>query len=265
MSTTGSAYHSPDSPSSQGSTKRKGFRFVELLVVIVIIFILLGLLLPATRTAGEAARRMECTNNLKQLALALQNYEITYGSLPPAYLAAADGTPMHSWRVLLLPFIEQQALYEKYRFDEPWDGPNNRHLAKQMPSVYRCPSFNYEPESAQSEGDQWYTQYVVISDYNSSFPPSGVVSTSKIQDGASNTLLVAELSSECVPWMAPRDIDVAGFARMYRVRSKGTKQHEGGLHIALGDGSVIFLSESTESATLEGLITVSGSEPPSFK
>lgn len=265
MSATGSAYHSPDSPSSQVSTKPKGFRLLELLVVIAIILILVGLLLPHTRSAREAARRMQCTNNLKQIALALQNYETEFGSLPPAYVAGADGTPMHSWRTLLLPFIEQRALYEMYRFDEPWDGPNNRNLAKRMPSVYRCPSFNYEPVSARTTDDQWYTQYVVITDDNSAFPQSGVVRTSKIKDGASNTLLVAELSSECVPWMAPRDIDIAAFARMQSVRSKGTKQHQGGLHIALADGSVIFLAESTDTATLEGLATISDGEPPPYK
>jgi hypothetical protein len=81
-----------------------------------------------------------CHNNLKQIAIALHNYHDTFGSLPPAYVADENGRPMHSWRVLLLPFIEHKALYDEYRFDEPWDGPHNRQLADYMPSVYRCPS-----------------------------------------------------------------------------------------------------------------------------
>src|SRR5262245_3382414 len=66
-----------------------------------------GLLLPAVSVAREPARRMQCLNNLKQIALALHNYDATYGSLPPAYIADASGKPMHSWRVLILPFLEQ--------------------------------------------------------------------------------------------------------------------------------------------------------------
>ena len=80
-----------------------------------------------------------CTNNLKHIGLALLNYNDIFGCFPPAYTTDANGKPMHSWRVLILPFIEQQTLYKRYRFDEPWDGPNNSLLAKEMPSVFPLP------------------------------------------------------------------------------------------------------------------------------
>jgi uncharacterized protein DUF1559 len=68
--------------------------------------------------------------------VAVATYHDTYGTLPPAYIADAEGKPLHSWRVLLLPFLEQRELYEQYDFDEPWDGPNNRKLLAQRPSVF---------------------------------------------------------------------------------------------------------------------------------
>src|SRR5262249_42952585 len=82
---------------------------------------------------GTVARRSQCKNNLKQIGLAMFNYHDAYGCFPPAYIADADGRPMHSWRVLLLPFLDEAARYRKYRFDEPWDGPNNSELATSVP------------------------------------------------------------------------------------------------------------------------------------
>src|SRR6476469_182788 len=100
--------------------KRSAFTLVKLLVVIAIIGVLVALLLPAVQAAREAARRMQCSNHLKQIGLALQNYHDTFGSLPPAYLADSQGKPIHSWRVLILPFLENTTLYDRYSFDEPW-------------------------------------------------------------------------------------------------------------------------------------------------
>lgn len=69
--------------------------------------------------------------------MAVANYRSTFGGYPPAYIADCDGRPMHSWRVLILPFLEQQNLYAAYHFDEPWDGPNNRKLAGRIGQVFR--------------------------------------------------------------------------------------------------------------------------------
>ena len=97
-------------------------------VMVAITCLLAVCLMSGFRYAKERSHRARCPNNLKQIAIALQSYHDEYGSLPPPYVAAADGQPMHSWRVLLLPFLECEPLYRQYRFDEPWDGPNNRKL-----------------------------------------------------------------------------------------------------------------------------------------
>ena len=99
--------------------------------------------------AREAARRSQCANNLKQIALAMHNYHDVFKSFPPAVITDKNGRPMHSWRVAILPFIEQAALYKNYKFDEPWDGPNNRNLDNIAIPVFRCPSDpGHGPETA---------------------------------------------------------------------------------------------------------------------
>src|SRR5438067_8347058 len=90
----------------------------------------------AVRAAQEArrlARSSACAEHLSQIALGLHSYHEIYGRFPPAYLADARGRPEHSWRVLILPYIEQKAVYNRYNFQEPWDGPHNRELAPLMP------------------------------------------------------------------------------------------------------------------------------------
>ncbi|MEZ6114117.1 MAG: DUF1559 domain-containing protein [Pirellulaceae bacterium] len=115
------------------------------------------MLLPAVQTAREAARRSQCSSNLKQIELALHNYHDTFKSFPPAYIADANGRPMHSWRVLILPFMEQRELYDQCRFDEPWDGPNNqlhseggRHMLLSL-----GPFGNRAHDAYQLCGDHW--------------------------------------------------------------------------------------------------------------
>jgi len=98
------------------------------------------LLLPAISHTREGARGANCLNNLKLIGLGLQNYHVEHGCFPPAYVADADGKPMHSWRVLILPYMERRILYDSYNFDEPWNSPSNRYLAGHIPSEYTCPS-----------------------------------------------------------------------------------------------------------------------------
>src|SRR6476661_8060061 len=124
---------------------RRGFTLIELLVVIAIIAVLVALLLPAVQQAREAARRSQCKNNLKQIGLALHNYHDVNGCFPPAYIADENGKPMHSWRVLILPYLDQAALHTEYNFSEPWDGPNNSRLLARRPAVYACPSHGNAP------------------------------------------------------------------------------------------------------------------------
>ena len=99
-----------------------------------------SLCLPAVQATREADRRCRCTENLHQITLAMLRYAGDHGTLPPAYTIAADGRPLQSWRVLLLPYLGQEDLFSKIHLDEPWDSPHNRQFHDAVPAIYRCPS-----------------------------------------------------------------------------------------------------------------------------
>lgn len=122
--------------------KRRGFTLIELLVVIAIIAILIALLLPAVQMAREAARRTQCRNNLKQLGLALHNYHDTHTTFPPGLIAANDNfrDGMHSGLAMLLPQLEQSAVYNQLDFNVSWRDPVNAAATSAHISAFRCPS-----------------------------------------------------------------------------------------------------------------------------
>lgn len=214
---------------------------------------LAALLLPAVQAAREAARRAQCTNNLKQISIAMINYHDTYGAFPPAYIADANGKPMHSWRVLILPFLEQQALYNRYRFDEPWDGPNNSTLAAEMPMAYRCPDDPAGPLSTR-------TNYAAITGPGTIFDGGTASTLNSITDGTSNTMLVGETTGG-IAWMEPRDLDVRQMTFAVNASpAEISSNHPGGAQVVFADGAVHFLSASASPQTIQALTTKAGSE-----
>jgi hypothetical protein len=223
--------------------------------------VLVALLLPAVSSAREAARRMQCSNNLKQIALAMHMYHDVHQCLPAGYVADEDGRPLHSWRVALLPYLEQASLFEQYNFDEPWDSPNNLRVAEQMPDVFRCPS------SPQSGPGANVTHYVVVlgtqlpdGTHESVFGANRWTKFQDIKDGTSNTLLVIECKT-AVPWTKP-DADPQ-FAQV--VNQPDTvigSYHAGGENAALTDGSVRFFSHhSLTRDTLRLMIQPADGQP----
>lgn len=214
----------------------------------VIIPIMVALLLPAVQAAREAARRTACANNLKQIGIAFHNYESAYGTLPPAYLADKDGKPMHSWRVLILPFMEQQHLYDMYKFDEPWDSPNNLRVAEMMPKVYQCPSDN---------GPPGFTDYMVITGPETIFDGAKSSRLSQIPDGTSNTLLVVEAKGASTRWTEPVDIELAKSALKTFGGPPGDmgSNHVSGSQVLFADGSVRFIRKDVPPQTIKNLAT----------
>jgi prepilin-type N-terminal cleavage/methylation domain-containing protein/prepilin-type processing-associated H-X9-DG protein len=128
--------------------RQRGFTLIELLVVITIIAILIALLLPAVQAAREAARRARCANNLKQIGLAINNYDGAVGGFPPGYVSLVPGHqptdlefgPGWGWGTMVLPFIEQTPLYDAVNFSLPITDPGSRTVRASSLSVYLCPS-----------------------------------------------------------------------------------------------------------------------------
>ena len=218
-------------------------------MVLGIIAVLIALLLPATRSAGPAARRAQCTNNLKQIALALHNYEQAHKALPPAYTVDARGRPLHSWRTLILPYLEQEPLYQTIDLSKPWNDPANAKALETALPVFRCP---------EAVGPQNTTTYLAIVAPNGCFIPRESRRLAEITDAHESTLMVIEAGEEnAVPWMAPVDADES------LVMSLGptTKlHHAGGTNACFVDGSVRFLKASTPAAVRRALMSISGND-----
>jgi prepilin-type processing-associated H-X9-DG protein len=208
----------------------------------------------AVGAAREAARRSQCSCNLCSIKLALHNYHDLYGTLPPAYITDAQGQPMHSWRVLLLPFMEYSTLYNQYDFSEPWNGPNNIKLLNSMPQVFACPSRFSNPTNL--------TSYVAITGPGTLFPRTGSVKFADVTDGLPDTLMVVEVANVNIPWTAPQDLDVR--TMKFRVNDPVgpsiSSKHPGGANVAFADGSYRFLREAITPGNLRALITIAGGE-----
>ncbi len=223
---------------------------------------IIALLQPTTGPAREPARRAQCVNNLKQIALALFNYESIYGRLPPPYVAGPDGTPWHSWRVLILPFIEAEGsnLSNRYSFDEPWDGPNNIKLLTLMPASFACPAhFPWYGKAKPGE-----TSYVAVTGPGTAFESPDGVTLQQFTDGPAQTILIAEATEAHIPWTSPRDLSLASMSFKINDPAKPSvsSQHAGGADVGLSDGSVRFLKATIPPATLRALITIGGGDGP---
>jgi hypothetical protein len=216
--------------------------------------IIIALLLPTIRTPRAPARRASCQNNLKQIMIALQNYHDVYHRFPPAYVADENGKPMHSWRVLILPFLEQKPLYDLYRFDEPWDGPNNSKLAGEL-KILRCP--------ADGTGGKGQTSYVAVVGPGTAWPGAKSIDLADIKDGSSSTILVVEVHNSGISWMEPRDLDVSQMPMTINPKTGLgiSSSHPRCAQAARADGSVFSIDENTPPETIRAMLTIAGREP----
>lgn len=185
-----------------------------------------------------------CKSNLKTIALALHNYNDRWKSFPPPFIADKDGKPMHSWRVLILPYMDERPLYESYDFSKPWDAAENRRVLERRPYVYTCPSDNFAAPNA--------TSYVGVFGAGCMFDPAAPVRLRDVKDGTTNTLMVGEAVDVNIPWTKPEDIDVSLYPGINKPGGFGSR-HEGGCNFAWVDGSVKYIYDDTDPETLNRL------------
>ena len=227
--------------------------WLEWLVAAGAMFALVILFLPAIQNGGPSPSS-HCKNNLKQLGLALQAYHEQYGCFPPAYVADENGRPMHSWRVLLLPYMEQNDLLKKYRFDEPWDGPNNRRLHGVSFSFLQCPSRSDRPRGT--------VDYLAVVGPGTAWPGGESLRLADITDDPAETILLVEVADSDVIWCEPRDLHISQMSPTINGDAgQGiSSQHSTWAHVVTADGSVQSLSSGATPEVLRALLTPNGGE-----
>jgi hypothetical protein len=205
---------------------------------------------------GQAAlgvvKRSEATvvkNHLKQAALAIHNYHDVYKQFPPAAIRDAQGRPLLSWRVALLPFLEESKLYKEFHLDEPWDSDHNKPLIAKMPDIFA-------PRSARVR-EQGRTTLLVPVGKQTIFGPKEGVPIRDITDGTSNTILIVDVDEpQSVVWTKPDDLNVDGVD--VKQALFGTRKD--GFACALADGSARFIGPNFSSEILQALLTRNGGE-----
>jgi prepilin-type N-terminal cleavage/methylation domain-containing protein len=271
---------------------RPGFTLIELLVVIAIIGILIALLLPAVQQAREAARRSECQNRLKQLSLALHNYHDTHRCLPSGSIVRGPSfAPLSGWGwgAMILPAIEQSALYAQCGFESNSAVGNNREAIRTPLTVMRCPS-DTAPDHIDAELPGHPSATIATGNYvgcEGFLSGLSSVKFGQVTDGLSMTLMMGERNfvpglngalpftsawcgivteSDVYVFTSTPYVAVAGNKRINRASPANfSSRHTGGAYFARGDGSVGFVSETIDATVLDALGTLSGGEAVSYQ
>ena len=211
---------------------------------VVIIAMLVTLLLPAVQAAREAARRTQSLNNSKQIILGLLNHEAATLEFP-AHAIYADGKPTLSWRVAILPYLDEKELYDKFHLDEPWNSPHNKELIPLMPDVFRHPS---------SKAELGLTHYQGIQGENCFFTGDKTArKMGQITDGTSRSIALVA-ADEAVAWTKPDDFDFNA-----RDPLKGLGGLHGGVEVfeaTYCDGSVRHISKDVDAEFMRSAATV---------
>ena len=280
------------------TSRPAGFTLIELLVVISVIGVLIAILLPAVQAAREAARRIECQNNLKQLGLAALSYEQTYEAFPNACMFP----PNHGWGPFVLPFIEQQQVHDMYRFDRNFDDPLNFPATNLAIRTFICPSAPTRSGGTYPAGVCDYAPIYNVdptalsmgiitprSNPDGILFPNSKLRTANVLDGTSRTLLLVEDAGRPILIRRGRQVgqtEVAGWATFNNVTPINldgfspdgvqmfgpcaincTNLHEcysfhpGGANCVFVDGHVELLSETIPIDRMADLVTRANGEP----
>lgn len=208
-----------------------------------------SMLLPAVSSARAAAQRAQASNNLKQIGLAMHMYADTNNHLPPpAIRDKADKKALLSWRVAVLPYIEEGELYKEFHLDEPWDSDHNKKLIERMPAVFRSPS-QKSPEGT--------TVYLAADGKGSMFEGPDGTRFREVTDGTSNTIMAVEADNDkAVIWTKPEDLKYDP-----KKPNAGLGHLRKNVFQALyGDGSVQSLATAIDADTLRAMFTRAGGE-----
>jgi hypothetical protein len=188
--------------------------------------------------------------NLKRIGLGLHNHHDVYNNFPPAIIRDSNGNPLLSWRVAILPYVDERALYDQFDLTKAWDDPANLHLLDQMPDVYR---------RLGSTGNDNYTDFAAPLGPNAAFTETGTLKFRDITDGTSNTLFVAETAQANIPWTAPVDVDLNTNPGIDDPNGFSSDL-ENVIMVSFVDASVLFLEKDAPQTLVDALLTRNGGE-----
>ena len=225
---------------------------MSILGLLIGIPISIGLLLPAVQKVREAASRMQSANNLKQISNGIMTYDMANNKLPPQAICDKDGRKLLSWRVAILPYIEQQQLYDQFKLDEPWDSPTNKPLIARMPKTYWKPNSNFPATAGE-------TYYKVFAGKNTPFAMKTVGGQLQSEwsltaligspRGTSNLILCVE-GGDPVIWTKPDDFDYDPNGPL-----PDFKPSYSGTFLAVkGDGMVVTISKNFSQSAMRANI-----------
>jgi uncharacterized protein (TIGR03067 family) len=200
------------------------------------------------RPAAVGAARAQSQNNLKQFALAMHNYHDTYKALPTDAIYSKDGKPLLSWRVAILPYVEQAELYKEFKLNEPWDSPHNKKLLEKIPPLYA--------PLTDDKKQPYSTYYQVFTGPGTVFEGNKKIRLFEIPDGTSNTILIVE-AGQPVPWTKPQDLPYDPQKDLPKLGGLFAD----GFNIAVCDGSVRWVTRRFNRALFRLAITRADGQP----
>lgn len=217
--------------------------------------ILVWVALPFVRSNQLRSYRLQSNQHLQRIALAMRNYHSDHGSYPPAYVTDSNGRPMHSWRVLLLPYLDEQAIYARYDLSKPWD-----EQTLELQSPLGIPKVYTSPADADST-TFGHTSFVVITGKRTMFPGPRSTRSMQIEDGLASTIMVVERHNSGIPWYQP--LDLKSTQMQFQINGSGqeiSSNHPGGAWVTTADGKTYFLRDSFSADFLQSLTTIAGGE-----
>ena len=242
-------YKSSDAASDAASAGSPARVVGKVVAVGAVVLLLIALLLPARRGVREPARRNGCINNLRQIMLALRNYESEHGTLPPAYTVDADGQRLHSWRTLILPYLEERGLFASIDLSKPWDDPVNAEAREARVTTYLCPSSEHAPG---------LTTYCAVVGPDCVFSGSVPRELSEITDGLGKTMAVIDVNSDrAVHWMSPYDVTSQA---VITISPKSNSNHSGLFVAGYLDVHIATLKLDSAPDKRRAMLTIAGGE-----
>lgn len=212
------------------------------------ILVLLGFILPAVDPARPTIRRMNCSENLEEIASAIRQYETSNGFLPPPYVLSDDGIHLFGWRVLLLPYLGEKELFEQLDLTKPWNDPVNLKVGERMPMVFRCPESRHQSKW-RNVGTM--TSYVAVVGPQTAWPPKNVRKLGDFDRDVRDILIVESVKHE-IHWLSPGDPTVEEFLSSTNFDAP----HGGLVNFVEIDGKTHVLSDNVSSEQIKEFLTV---------